>query len=99
MPNPNSVIRRKEFKQRELEVVTEIISIYKQRKWKVLDGIESVMIQEPDSTFRVFISRISHSLQFYFLGEGSAAKEIYLKYLDSPAKVLEEEKEFKKIYG
>jgi hypothetical protein len=35
----------------------------------------------------------------YYLGEGEAAKEISLKYLDSPAKVLEEEKEFKKIYG
>jgi hypothetical protein len=99
MPNPNSVLRRKEFRQRELAVVTEIINLYKQRKFKVVDGIESVMIYEPGTSFRIFVSRISHILQFYYLGEGEAAKEISLKYLESPAKVLEEEKEFKKIYG
>jgi hypothetical protein len=99
MAKPNSVERRKEFRQRELAVVTEIINIYKQRKFKIVDGIESVMIHEPGSTFRVFLSRVSHSLQFYFLGEGDAAKQIDLKYLESPAKVLEEEKKFKQIYG
>ena len=99
MPTPNSVERRKEFRQRELAVVTEIINLYKQRKFKVLDGIESVMIYEPGTSFRVFISRISHVLQMYYLGEGEAAKEISLKYLDSPAKVLEEEAKFKAEWG
>ncbi len=99
MPNPNSVIRRKEFRNRELPIVTSIISTYKQRKFKVVDGIESVMIYEPGTSFRVFVSRISNVIQFYYLGEGIAAKEISTRYLDSVDKVLEEEAKFKAEWG
>jgi hypothetical protein len=99
MPVPNSVERRKRLKKVELPVVSEIISTYKQKKWKVVDGIESVMLHEPDTTFRVFISRISHRLQFYYLGEGMAAKEMSVLHLDSVDKVLESEQEFKSEFG
>jgi hypothetical protein len=99
MPNPNSTSRRKEFKNRELPIVTSIVNTYKQRKWKVVDNIESVMIYEPGTSFRIFVSRISHVLQMYYLGEGEVAKELSTRYLDSVDKVLEEEAKFKAEWG
>jgi len=99
MPNPNSVLRRKQLKKGELQVVSETINHYKQQKWKIVDGIESIMIQEPGTTFRIFISRISHILQFYYLGEWQFAKEFSTLDLKSVAQVVQEEIKFKELFG
>jgi hypothetical protein len=99
MPNPNSVIRRVHFRERQLPVVSDIIKVYKAAGYKVVDSIEVVMLEEPNSTFRIFISRVSHSLQFYYLGEGMGAKEFYTKNLESAAQVIKYEKEYKREFG
>jgi hypothetical protein len=99
MPKPNSVIRKTHFRERQLPVVAETIKLYKSAGYKVVDSIEVVMLEEPNSTFRIFISRVSHSLQMYFLGEGAEAQELSTKYLDSAAQVVEEERKFKTLYG
>lgn len=99
MPNPNSVLRRKQLKKSELQVVSETINHYKQQKWKVVDNIESIMIQEPETTFRIFISRISRVLQMYYLGEGEVAKEFSTLDLKSASQVIQEEIKFKELFG
>jgi hypothetical protein len=99
MPNPNSVVRKAHFRQIQLPVVADIIKTYKLAGYKIVDGIESVLIEEPNSTFRIFISRISHCLQFYYLGEGMEAKEFYTKNLDSAAQVEQEEIKYKDLFG
>jgi hypothetical protein len=99
MPNPNSVIRKAHFRQIQLPVVAGTIKMYKGLGYKIVDGIESVLIEEPQSTFRVFISRISHVLQFYYLGEGEFTKEFSTKDLDSAAQVAQEERKYKELFG
>ena len=94
-----SVIRKAHFKERQLPVVADIIKAYKAAGYKVIDGIESVMIEEPDSTFRIFISRVSHCLQFYYLSEWKFTKEFYVPNLDSAAHLIQEEIKYKKEFG
>jgi hypothetical protein len=99
MPNPNSVVRKAHFRERQLPVVADVIKAYKKAGYKVQDGIESVLILEPNSTFRVFISRISHCLQFYYLGEWQFTKEFYVPNLESAAHLIEEERKYKEMFG
>jgi hypothetical protein len=99
MPNPNSVVRKAHFRQRQLPVVADIIKTYKSAGYKVQDGIESVLILEPNSTFRVFISRISHVLQFYYLGEPQSVQEFCTKDLESAGHIIEEEIKYKRMFG
>lgn len=99
MTKLNSAIRKVNFKKRELPVVTEAIKAYKAAGFKVIDGIESIMIEEPGSTFRIFISRISYVLQFYYAGEWQFVKEFCTHDLESAAHIIEEEIKYKKEFG
>jgi hypothetical protein len=99
MPNPNSVVRKAHFRERQLPVVADVIKAYKKAGYKVQDGIESVLIVEPNSTFRVFISRISHVLQFYYLGEPQSVQEFSTKDLESAGHIIEEEGKYKEMFG
>ena len=99
MPNPNSVVIKAHFRERQLPVVADVIKAYKKAGYKVQDGIESVLIVEPNSTFRVFISRISHVLQFYYLGEPDSTQEFCTKDLESAGHIIEEESKYKKMFG
>ena len=56
----NSAIRKVNFQERQLPIVSDIIRIYKLAGYKVIDSTEVVMLEEPNTTFRIFISRISH---------------------------------------
>ena len=94
-----SVLKKIHFKERQLPVVADIIKAYKKAGYKVVDGIESVLIEEPQSTFRVFISRVSHVLQFYYLGEWQFTKEFSTHDLESAANVIEEERKYKEMFG
>ena len=99
MSNPNSLIRKAHFRERQLPVVADIIKTYKSAGWKIQDGIESVLIVEPNSTFRIFISRISHVLQFYYLGEPQSVQEFCTKDLESAGHIIEEEIKYKAEFG
>jgi hypothetical protein len=99
MAAPGSVLRKAHFRERQLPVVAETIKLYKKSGYLIHDGIESVMIEEPGSTFRIFISRISHCLQMYYLGEFWGMKEVYAKDLQSAAEVVQLEEEYKKECG
>jgi hypothetical protein len=99
MPNPNSVVRKAYFRERQLPVVADVIKAYKKAGYKIQDGIESVLIVEPQSTFRVFISRVSHVLQFYYLGEWQFTKEFSTHDLESAAHLIEEERKYKELFG
>jgi len=94
-----SVIRKSHFKERQLPVVADIIKMYKGLGYKVVDGIESVLIEEPNSTFRIFISRVSHVLQLYYLGEYKDTREFYTKDLNSAGQIVNEEITFKQQFG
>ena len=99
MAKPGSVIRKAHFRERQLPVVAETIKLYKAAGCRVIDGIETVMIEEKDSSFRLFISRVSHVLQFYYLGEPDSAEEHYTKNLESAAEVVKLAQEFKQKFG
>jgi hypothetical protein len=99
MAKLNSVLRKTHFKERQLKVVSDIIRAYKTAGYRVIDGIETIMIEEPDSSFRMFISRISHVLQFYYLGEPDSAEEHYTKNLISAEEVVKLEQEYKQKFG
>jgi hypothetical protein len=99
MSNVNATVKRIRFKKIQPPIIPETISVYKKLGYKIADGIETVMIEEPDTTFRIFISRISHCLQFYFLGEPESVREFSTKYLESAAQVVEEEIKYKQEFG
>lgn len=99
MAAPGSVLRKAQFKERQLPVVAETIKLYKKSGYLIHDGIESVMIEEPGSTFRIFISRISHVLQFYYLGEPQSVQEFSTKDLESAGHIIEEEGKYKEMFG
>jgi len=95
----NASVRKTHFKERQLPVVAETIKAYKSAGYKIVDGIETVMIIEPDTTFRIFISRSSHSVQFYYLGEPEAMQEFSAQDLESAAQVAELENKYKQTFG
>ena len=99
MSNINATVRRIRFKKIQLPIIPETISVYKKLGYKVVDGVETIMIEEPGTTFRIFISRISHCLQFYYLGEPESVREFSTKYLESAAQVVEEEIKYKQEFG
>ena len=99
MAKPGSLLRKTHFRERQLPIVGETIKLYKAAGCRVIDGIETVMIEEPDSSFRLFISRVSHVLQFYYLGEPDSAEEHYVKNLESAEEVVKLAQEFKQKFG
>jgi hypothetical protein len=99
MGNPNAVSRRKEFKLRELPIIPNIIKAYRTAGYKVVDGIETIIIEEPNSTFRIFISRVSHSLQLYYLGEWQFTKEYHVPNIQTVEDVIALESSFKELFG
>ena len=99
MPNVNAAVRRVQSTKNQLQVVADIIALYKSLGYRIVDGIETVMIEEKDATFRIFISRISHVLQIYYLGEWDCTVEYSTKYLESAERVREFEVQFKELYG
>jgi hypothetical protein len=99
MSNPSSVVRKAQFRERQLPVVAETIKLYKKSGYLIHDGIESVMIEEPGSNFRIFISRISHCLQFYYLAEPDSAEEHYAKNLESAEELIKLENKYKQKFG
>jgi len=94
-----SVLKRKRFVEKQMPVVADIIKVYKTAGYKVVDGSETILIIEPDSTFRIFISRVSHVLQFYYLGEWRGAREFSTQDLESAALLIEEEIKYKAEFG
>jgi hypothetical protein len=94
-----SVEKRKRFTQNQIPAVAGIIKHYKSIGYKVVDGNETILISEPGCTFRIFISRISHCLQFYYLGEPDSTLEFYTKNLDSAGHIVEEERKYKEEFG
>lgn len=99
MAKLGSLLRKTHFRERQLPVVSETIKLYKAAGYRVIDGIETVMIEEKDSSFRLFISRVSHVLQFYFLGEPDSAEEHYTKNLISAEEVVKLAQEYKQKFG
>lgn len=99
MPALPSVEKRKQFTANQQPVVADIIKHYKSVGYKVQDGNETVMISEPGSTFRIFVSRISHNLQLYFLGEWQYTQNYSVTDLQSVDEVKELEIQFKSIFG
>jgi len=94
-----SIEKRKRFTQNQIPAVADIVKHYKSIGYKVTDGNETVIISEPGSTFRIFISRVSHVIQMYYLGEPDSTTEFYTKNIDSAAEIVEEESKFKKMFG
>jgi len=97
--NNRSLAKRENYKTNQLEIVRELKVLYKELGYRISDGNESLIFAETDSSFRVFVSRISHSLQFYYLGEGQFTAEYSLKDLDSAAQVTELEAQYKQEFG
>jgi hypothetical protein len=95
----SSALKRKEFTENQIPVVADIIRHYKSVGYKVVDANETIIIIEPDSTFRIFISRVSHCLQFYYLGEHRDAKEFSTHNLESAAQIVNEECRYKEMFG
>ena len=98
-PKQNSIIRKAAFREMQLPVVADVIKHYKSTGYKIQDSAEVVMIVEPNSTFRIFISRVSHNLQMYYLGEYQDTMEICTKDIESAAEVIKLEQEFKQKFG
>ena len=94
-----SLLKRKQFTENQMPVVAGIIKHYKSVGYKVVDGNETIIIEEPGSTFRIFISRVSHCLQFYYLGEHRDAREFSISNLDSADQIVNEECKFKEMFG
>jgi hypothetical protein len=94
-----SVLKRKRFAEKQMPVVADIIKLYKSVGYKVVDGNETIIIIEPDSTFRIFISRVSHCVQFYYLAEPDSAEEHYAKNLESAEELIKLEKQYKQKFG
>jgi hypothetical protein len=94
-----SVVKRKMFTENQIPVIAGIIKHYKSVGYKVVDGNETLMIIEPNSTFRIFISRVSHCVQFYFLGEPGATQEFYTRNLESADQLVQEEAKYKAMFG
>lgn len=94
-----SALKRKEFTENQMPVVADIVRHYKSVGYKVVDSNETIIIIEPYSTFRIFISRVSHVIQFYYLGEPDSAQEFYTKYLESAGHIIEEEGKYKALFG
>jgi len=97
--NNRSLAKRKNYRSNQLDIVRELKVLYKELGYKIVDGNESLIFAEMNSTFRIFVSRISHSLQFYYLGEGQFTAEYSLKDLDSAAQVTELETQYKQEFG
>lgn len=91
--------KKKNFIANQLKIVGQMKVLYKELGYKIQDGNESLIFAEPDSTFRIFVSRISHCLQFYYLGEPDSAREFWLKNLESADQVTQLEKEYKEEFG
>ena len=94
-----SVQKRKQFTENQMPVVAGIIKHYKSVGYKVVDENETIIIEEPGSTFRIFISRVSHVIQFYYLGEPRDAREFSISNLDSADQIVDEECKFKEMFG
>ena len=94
-----SLLKRKQFTENQMPVVAGIIKHYKSVGYKVVDGNETIIIEEPGSTFRIFISRVSHCLQFYYLGEPRDAREFSISNLDSADQIVNEECRYKEMFG
>ena len=94
-----SVEKRKKFCENQIPVVADIIRHYKSIGYKVADGNETVIITEPACTFRIFISRVSHCLQMYYLGEPDSTQEFYIRNLESAAEVVKLEQQYKQKFG
>ena len=94
-----SLLKRKQFTENQIPVVAGIIKHYKSVGYKVVDGNETIIIEEPGSTFRIFISRVSHCLQFYYLGEHRDAREFSISNLDSADQIVNEECKYKEMFG
>lgn len=99
MATAPSIVKKKTFIANQQPIVADIMKHYKSIGYKIQDGNETVMILEPGTTFRIFISRISHNLQFYFLGEWQYAQNYIVKDLDSVSQVIDLERQFKGIFG
>jgi len=93
------MMKKANYVANQLTIVAEIISVYKKLGYKVVDGNESIMICEPNSTFRIFISRVSHILQFYYLGEWQDTQQFSTKDLDSAAQIPQLEAKYKELFG
>lgn len=94
-----SVQKRKQFSDNQMPVVAGIIKHYRSVGYKVVDGNETIIIEEPGTTFRIFISRVSHCLQFYYLGEHRDAREFSISNLDSADQIVNEECRYKELFG
>ena len=94
-----SVVKRKMFTENQIPVIAGIIKHYKSVGYKVVDGNETLMIIEPNSTFRIFISRVSHCVQMYYLGEAETTQEFYTRNLESADQLVEEEIKYKAMFG
>lgn len=99
MANTNAIKRAKEVRSKQLPVLESIIEAYKLAGYKVINGIETVMIEEKGTTFRIFISRISHSVQLYYLGEWQFTKEYSAIDLQSPDNLMALESSYKELFG
>ena len=94
-----SVEKRKKFSENQIPVVADVIKLYKSIGYKVVDGNETILIEEPGCTFRIFISRISHVIQFYYLGEPESTQEFYTRNIESAADLVNEESKYKVEFG
>jgi hypothetical protein len=97
--NNRSLAKRKNYRSNQLDIVRELKVLYKELGYKISDGNESLIFAEKDSTFRIFVSRVSHALQFYYLGEGQFTGEYSLKNIESAAEVRELETKYKEEFG
>ena len=97
---PNSSLEKKQnYRLNQLEIVGKMKVLYKELGYKIADGNESLIFAETDSTFRIFVSRISHSLQFYYLGEDQDAEEHFLKNIETADEVRQLEAKYKETFG
>lgn len=62
--------KRKRNEIRDLEITKSIIQTAKEKGYHVIDSHQTVMIRIDNSPFRILVSRVGKSYQFYQLGGG-----------------------------
>jgi hypothetical protein len=80
---PVNPIANRDFYTRANPIIKEFIAAAKKKGYKADDDKKTIILHQPNKQFRVFISRVSSVIQFYYLYCGWSCYEYELKSFHS----------------
>jgi hypothetical protein len=85
---PVSPIATRDFYTNANPIIKEFIAAAKKQGYKSDDDKKTVVLHQPNKQFRIFISRVSSVIQFYYLYCGWSCYEYDLKNFNSVEEIF-----------